>query len=355
MKGIPWAWIGRFAATLLLLLVPGSGSAQPDNCCRIRLDTILQFSTDADPIALTPSLSAVKLPDVYALAPYYQYPHVALYDHDGAFVGVYERSGQGPGEFGPSDLDLKPWGGDSLMVRQNQRIIVFDSDMEYGRTIVLPVLPWGILPLPAGNLVANAPFRGSDGARTLHVISSEGRLLESKGRPTSTFNSLDDVLRLIFAADGGGFWSAHWGSSRLLKHDQSGEEVAEVEVQRDWFREWGSPEDAQDPSLPRTINVVDLGSERLLVVSRLPASGPGRSTNQLADGRIAPDHDPSEDMDSIVELVHVRTGEVLSSLRHNHFLWPVFGTKGEFVVSEMGPSGFARITVVKVMVEGSLR
>lgn len=352
MKGMPWAWIGRFAVTLLMLLVPGSGSAQPDNCCRIGLDTILRFSTDGAPIALTPSLSVVKLPDVYALAPYYQYPHVALYDHGGAFVGVYERSGQGPGEFQSSDLDLKPWLGDSLMARQNQRIILFGPDMEYGRTIILPILPWGILPLPGGNLVANAPFRGADGVRTIHVVSSEGRILTSRAPPTSTFDSLDDALRLLFPADGGGFWSAHWGSSHLLKHDETGEEVARVEVQRDWFREWKRPEDAQDPALPRTIHVVDLGPERLLVVSRLPHSSPGRSTNRSTDGRIEPDHDPSEDMDSIVELVHVPTGEVLSSLRYGQFLWPVFGTKREFVVSELGPSGYARITVVKVMVDG---
>ena len=341
-----------------LLMHAGSSDTTPsravgaDDCCRMLVDTLVSFDTRDGPLSLTSAFSVAKSAGRYAFAPQLYFPHVAIYDDSGRFEMAYVQRGQGPGELNDLPVSVHVGAADSLLVAQGNRIIAFDQDLEPARTIVLPLAPYVVRGLGDGSLVVNAP-RGAGGeTRLVHRFSSDGDLKSSSVGVRSLLGGPNDLLRLLAigsdVSGGHGFWSFERGSNLLIRHGDDGGALGELLLQRPWFSEWRSPEDAADPAKPRMMAVTELEGGHLLVLTRMPRPG----WEPHADQVIRPDDDPSDAAYSRIELVDVATGRVLDQLDHDRLVWPIEGAPDEFAVADMtDPMGFVRITILRVRVE----
>ena len=118
-------------------------SARPPDGSRLgwRVDSVPSVSIGAlegeDPYLLHQVRDALTLPDGRIVVANRGSHQLRVFDASGIHMETWGRRGEGPGEFN-SLLEVAHWPGDSLIAwySQNDRLSVFDSHGNFGRTLI---------------------------------------------------------------------------------------------------------------------------------------------------------------------------------------------------------------------------
>lgn len=209
--------------------------------CEIRPTPSLEFSSPSF-LSGSPTHVTAHGQDYVVLIPG-ELPLV--FTSEGEFVRELGRSGEGPGEF-RSAAYATALPGDSLLVVDSRlrRVSVFAPDLEFVRTISLPIAgrSVGVLRWP-DRVVVNGSSNTPEGAGwPLHLLD----LTDSPARELASFGDTDgelrpggmaDLLRTVFDVGREGIWTAHAASFQFARYSDEGEQLWALRRQPEWFSE----------------------------------------------------------------------------------------------------------------------
>jgi hypothetical protein len=344
------------AAALVLLAGCGSGpSAAADDCldCAIRLQYVATLGEGTGEGALDEQIQFVARDDrgrfivtsnVEAL-PF-------LYDSTGTYLGRLGSEGEGPGQF--KAAAAVHTAADSLYVldRGQGRLLVFDGELSFVRTIT-GLAPYSVaVPLPGGRFMANNSM--PTGA-PLTVYDAQGGVVATAGDtvvadPGSAYLHQP---RAIALSSSGGAWTVK-RRFRPIVHEWNdhGELLREFPLDVDWFEPY---ETVQNPGpefrpTPIVTGIWEDDSGRVwitgLAADERWASGFGEPRKGEGGIEYHPIEDPALVMDAYVRALHPRTGEVLYQRRFDR----IFHSFGSGLVVEPRPDdlGFQALAVYRV-------
>jgi hypothetical protein len=147
------------------------------------------------------------------------------FDSRGKYLRAFGQSGQGPGEIAASRITRFAVGsGDTLLVAQGSRLVIFDPSYQGTRTLILPSTSIAqIEGLPSGEILIGASVRtaGNFGF-PFHLLDKNGAVIRSFGEATVNHhlaynrplaqNALPP--RFVLTADKKGIWIAPAGRVR---------------------------------------------------------------------------------------------------------------------------------------------
>lgn len=252
--------------------------------------------------------------------------NVAVYDSSGAFLRRFGRKGEGPGELQGVGV-MVATRGDTVHVFDNylRRHTVFSPTYQYLRSSALPGYVLDAVELSDGSLVVNADFpRPNSVGLPLHKLDAAGRIVHSFGAEVPVYRSDATYLlnRALSVAEGNRVWSAP-GPRYEPGLWSLTEKVVEVRREVAWFPPQisvVSPGRAQRPS-PWVTGVWSEGGQRLWIKLQVPdANWRPRPQEVIAMGERAPPIEWDREYDTIVEVIDIRTGQLLASQRFDQYL-----------------------------------
>ena len=184
-----------------------------------------------------------------------------VFDADGRFVAAVGRRGTGPGEI-QSPTDIAPLPGDSVLLLDNGKAMVFDADLKPVRSITLTagffpvhVIEWPIYVVANGTVSTKVAS-----GWPLHSVTFEERVARvdtSFGPERSTLGpqGVPMLMQRIAPSTGMTFWSADWGRYRLTHWGGAAKKTLTLERKAAWFPpeairgSLGSPATPPDPSI----------------------------------------------------------------------------------------------------------
>ncbi|MFZ2054019.1 MAG: 6-bladed beta-propeller [Candidatus Aminicenantales bacterium] len=147
--------------------------------------------------------------------------NIKVFSREGAFLYMFGRKGQGPGEFHrPSGLDIQ---GEHVYVADagNRRIQILDKRGGYLAGFKVPLSPYRVLGLKEDRIVVLAlPSVRSGPEKLLHCYDSRGELLWEAVDSFHSGDSVYDLMRnrmFIRKTPGGELWLVPGADSRIVR------------------------------------------------------------------------------------------------------------------------------------------
>ena len=229
-----------FIATggLLVVLMAGRGTAGQRSVKRHAVrDIKLDFKTDDDAVFSRPVSISHDRDAVYVIDA--EENEVRVFSKTGAFVRVFGRKGQGPGEFdSPADLDVS---GDRIYVtdRFNKRVQVLDRKGSYLGGFRVPFTPDQICVLSSGRIILSHLPLGIEGPEPMvHGFSEKGDLLWEQADSYHSGERVYDTFRnfiVMVKGDRDDILLVHKSDERgVLRFDKEGKPGAPVRVTDDY-------------------------------------------------------------------------------------------------------------------------
>jgi hypothetical protein len=135
---------------------------------------------------------------------------IAVYDEGGKYLTRVGRKGAGPGEFGRAIAGFALGRGDSLFVVDGtRRLSVFDRNLKFARSILLPGAVAGAALLADGSVVLSMSISTSDVAGlSYHLIDPAGKIQRSFGTKRNVTPGSSDASPMPVASiDGKSVWT----------------------------------------------------------------------------------------------------------------------------------------------------
>lgn len=308
-----WLRGGTLCAMSLLGIWRGANAQRCEDC--LSLVPYARLSTAAAPILPSRTQTIVRTSANHFVISYFwrRPPQIVLFDSAGTALAVYDRSGQGPGEFRYSPL-IFAGNRDTIYALEDDRLVRLSARLEHidtkpiatGITSKAAVLSSGLvvvdrIPRDAGTTIA-VSLLALDGTLARYV----GTVPDRNGGPP-----------VVARASDGGFWTLTRNGSELKRYSADAQLTRTVQVATPWFEPWSEPIRGEGREVkPRSRRVVvnEIANDTLLVLT------------WVADGAWAPEapgtplRPASEDhgrvYDTIVELVDARSGNVIAEQRY---------------------------------------
>jgi len=257
---------------------------------------------------------------------------IGIFDSTGRFLRPFGRSGSGPGEFrGP--VAIAHGERDSVFVSDQTlaRITVLDPGlMKAVRTMSAP-RHLDLLPLAGGRLLIAGYVASSAAAgQPLHLLRSDGSVQRSFGVDSARVGRAPErtLSRSIMRLPDGDVLSASMDQYRLTRWGDDYRKQRVFERTVEWFPRIGSEERidqnfARSP-IPAQLVAVAAGPTNntvlvSVVLGRKDFKPDPRLRGRTGEVAIIPDKPMglyiNEYMDTIVEILDLKTGEVLASRR----------------------------------------
>jgi hypothetical protein len=162
--------------------------------------------------------------------------NVKVFSRDGAFLYMFGRKGQGPGEFHrPSGLDIQ---GHRVYVADagNRRIQILDNRGGYLAGFKVPLSPYRVLALEEDRIVVlTLPSVRSGPEKLLHCYDSRGELLWEAADSFHSGDSIYDLMRnrmFIRKTPEGELWLVPGADSRIVRRmNAAGFLLGEIKVE----------------------------------------------------------------------------------------------------------------------------
>lgn len=350
----PIAAMVRSASLLSALLVfthPGASAQDvtfvPDmpTCaeCSIDLVPTVVLGGINDPVGVGFSAQVtVSSAGVYATSSPTFPGEIAIYDEAGRFQQLIGGRGDGPGEFS-SDVRLSFDGEDSLhvMSRRGSRYSVFAPSFEHARSHTLQGMAADFCIGVDGALFVAGPYLGDGVVSHANVYDRFGNVVRSMGgAPMETMNPAEGLY--VAACADSEYWGGAVAAYLVTRFNETGSERRDLKAERDWFptpraapagsAPVAAASGAQLRSRPKISGLLPHRDGRLLVFLSVPD----------ADFEGVPSS-PAEQLDTIVEVVDVTSGDLLFRQRFDEALAPIAGG-GVFSIIDAG-AGDLRVQV----------
>lgn len=338
---VRWARVG--AGLLALLAIGGSSvwaqrpvrvSAGPCTGCTIDRSLVLTLPGLEEPMVGRYALLARASGGRWLLATMDKSPGVvAVYDDKGMLLTRFSRKGEGPGEHMAVHA-MVVGRGDTVHLFDNalRRHSIFSPSFKFIGSASMPGSVLHALETSNGSLVVNASFPSPTMVGfPLHQMGSGGGIAKSFGVDVPRFRSDDQFLltRAVAAANDGMVWAVP-----RLRYEPSlwslDGKVMELQRQAAWFPPVFSPESPGGPRRPTPWvgGVWHDGRDHLWVLLNVP--DPNWRPMTPPPGERRPPIDMDRQYDTIIEVIHTRTGELLGSQRFGELLGQLL--PGGFVV-----------------------
>jgi hypothetical protein len=300
--------------------------------CRIELTKVVTLGRPTD--SLTPfgaHLSVVRnAKGEYIVGPSTSYSLI-VYDANGRQVRSVGRRGPGPGEFRTTLMNHIAGRGDTLFVFEwlPGRVSVFRPDLTFvGETRPELVMRKSVVRM-GGGFLGSAALREPDRVGLpLHIVNDSGRIVRSFGSATRQARPDLPNTQLRVVARAGEQEQAVW-AARLEKYElelwTAGGVHRQTIVRRaPWFPAWdGGPlrDVGKYPPHPsvRGLAVDSIG--RLWVSVQVPETRWAARTDSSRG--VTPLAEESRYVDTVLDLIDVRTGKLTASLRTGDALYPL--------------------------------
>lgn len=234
---IPCSLIGM----MLVMLVPQPASGQrileipaKPTCrdCRIELLPVNSIGRLSDPVSLRHDLAvAVDSEGSFFIANTFNRGEIAVYGPDGAYMGSFGRSGQGPGEFSGHIMALRVDSADRIFVFEHHRYTVLGPGAaELEAVARLPRHLQDVLVLPGRRLLLH--HANADMSRAVPLFY----LLDESGEEVRPFGEVSvdagapfsDVVRHLSPDSDTTFWASHVGRPEVELWSTDGKELCSV-------------------------------------------------------------------------------------------------------------------------------
>ncbi|MGH7459589.1 MAG: hypothetical protein ACREMA_01000 [Longimicrobiales bacterium] len=284
----------------------------------------------------------------FVVMPFGASPHIGTYNRGGAFLQLYDRRGNGPGEL-PGPLRLLAIGpGDTIGVVAGRRIVQFAPNLANAKSRTLDFAINEFLPLGGGMLVISSPIQGEKGlTHAIHIVDAGGEIAQSADTIAAGMKvGLLEGNRVLGAARDGGFWTIRVNSSRVERYTFEGKLVRSFTITRRWFTPWD-----QNPGLsfqvkpvPKNSGIQELPGGRL-VVTTLVADA---NWKPQAVSVVRPGFIPDGIVDTIIDIVDPIRGIVLATSRFDQSIRLASGVPGYAYSAKEVPSGDIVIPVWRI-------
>lgn len=173
----------------------------------IALEPVVAFGDIGDPVLLDDSPTGLRTLARDSrgryFAPSFRRQQVVVFDSTGHFLGTLGSSGGGPGEFRGLVTNIMIHAHDSVFVVASRQVSVFDPELEFVRSFILPLGFGAGLLLPNSELIVQGVML-PERANRFHRISPQGDLLESFGADPSQ----PQGVAITMAHGTSGFWAS---------------------------------------------------------------------------------------------------------------------------------------------------
>jgi hypothetical protein len=321
--------------------------------CRILLEPteVIGSSADADLFSLQSEVQIDGTGNVL-LTDARSYPGHLLFRAAGSSEWkILGRLGRGPGELHfPGRAWTSPEG---LHVADNttQRETVFAPDGSFINSYPLPAAPSQVVRLTTGEVV-HASIVRTPGAigYPLHVLDANREIVRSFGTDTAMLLPGARILgsRVIAPAREGGIWSARPNAYIIERWDASGAKGSTVVRDARWFQSWVTPRShyTHENPTPRTVGLHEDDKGRLWVITYTAPPDHRPAYDQNWHGEVTED-DTRRVIDTIIEVIDPRSGQLLARERYDDVLLPQVGPM--LVGRRMeAPDGSLRLEVLRM-------
>jgi hypothetical protein len=315
------------AARAALALLAGCGSgpdAATDACpdCAIRLEYVATIGEGTGEGALDEQLQFVARDDrgrfivtsnVEAL-PF-------LYDSSGTYLGRLGSEGEGPGQFTSASAVHSV--ADSLYVldRGQGRILVFDGELSFVRTISGLAPYYAAVSLPGGLLMAN---NSRPTGPPLTVYDAEGEIVATAGDTVvadPVFAHLHQPRRIASSSSGGAWAVKSFFMPVVREWDAAGKLLREFALDVDWYEPYETIRNPgpETPPSPRVTGIWEDQEGRVWITGTAAderwAAGLGESRRGEGGIEYYPIDDIARTLDAYVSVLDAETGQVLHQRR----------------------------------------
>lgn len=354
--GVMGAPAGVGAVTIVLFVACASGpDAVADDCpdCAIRLEHVATIGEGTGEGALDEQLQFVARDD---RGRFIVTSHVEavpyLYDSIGTFLGRLGSEGEGPGQFmAASAIHVA---ADSLYVldRGQGRLLVFDGELSYVRTVTGLAPYYAAVPLAGGRFMANS---SRPTGPPLTIYDSNGGVVAMAGDTAVADPGVAFLHqpRVIAPSSSGGAWTVKRLFRPIVREwNADGELLREFPLDVDWYEPYEvlrSPEPGSPPS-PSISGVWEDAEGRVWITGLGAdehwATGLGEPRTGEGDATFYPIDDVARTLDAYVSVLDAGTARVLHQRRFDR----VFRGFGSSLVIEPRPDdlGFQPLLVHRV-------
>jgi len=251
---------------------------------------------------------------------------VSVYDAKGTLLERFGRKGEGPGEIqGVGAIVVTREDTVHIIDPYLRRQSVFSPSYQFIRSFPIVGDAYRGFGLADGSLLMNANYPRSNGVGyPLHLMNANGRVLTSFGAtaPQPSPPGSHALIRAVAASDGGMVWTAQWNRYELSLWSVNGK-VREIQRTVPWFPPqiaYQGPGRALRPT-PSVSGIWDDGQGQIWVVLQVPDSKwRPPPPEMLPRGEIGPPIDYDREYDTIIEIIDIRTGQLLASQRFDQSL-----------------------------------
>jgi hypothetical protein len=326
--------VARSSTTILSMLILGASAATGQtvtpipggptcSTCQLTLERVVSLGSLSDPTSIMRTVGGIQHDSKgrYLATGTPQNSDVLVYDSTGRYVDTWGRNGDGPGEFrAVRDLMLLP--GDSLLVhdRSLQRLTVLDTDGKYVWSSSHPALQLReVAPFSDSLWVAAGSASSPDRiGYALHFIRPDGTVTASFGGPYTIVSSRPSLGKRIIVHKDQRLWAVRLDRYEVeeWRLEARPEMIRLLDREIEWFPD-RDVEGVTTGTEPRNPWIRDLyvdDNDLLWVIASVQdLDFPGSYTG----GGVA---DKEGTYDSMIEVIDLRTNEVLVSQRFREFL-----------------------------------
>lgn len=300
------------------------GSAGTCAACSIRVDRVAELRPPASEAALvSPFNFAVDSRGRILFADPFGSIGVRVFDADGRFVRTIGKRGQGPGEFmGVFSIAVDE--RDSIHVFHGGRSVFTPSGAHVRTETFLNGAPVRrSIVLKGGRVVANGSMNTPEAyGHPIHVVEPRTMITRSFGLDSgaSSATGASSNERTLAPGSGDQFWASRTNRYRIERWSITGKRTLVIERQVDWFTPWRSWDSRSDlrPPPPRLFGVLeDSVNGRLWTLTSVADRNwrPDESARGQREGRMPTAGDLTRRFDSVVEVLDLRSGQLLASER----------------------------------------
>ena len=285
---------------------------------------------------------------------------IFVYDQLGTLVGRRGRRGEGPGELG-QNLSVIVGPADTLFVvdRSQDRLTTLGPSGNYVASFTLPPRVFGFARLADGGFIFHTRAHGIRGGDNplLRRYSGSGQELAARQLPSRRMvrqRMADMDRRTVGPSRTGDYWAARYWTYEIQRWTTAGRPDLTIVRDVDWFPpgDPGSADDVrawfQEAPPPNILRHLWEAEDGLLWTYSI-----------VADPRWTPEPESDAEYlawsrrtwDTMVEVLDIRNGTVLASLRHDEHLLPVCSSDLVSTVRE-SPTGDAQAVVFRASLEG---
>lgn len=291
--------------------------------CSIELEHVLELGDEAGMGFVGSTFHVARGSQYYYVTIMESPAEIRVFDHEGRFVRVVGRSGDGPGEFrGINGLRLTL--NDTLYVhdRLRHRLTVLDPDLEFVRSMPLRLTLHDKGVVLAGEYLVMNGFQLTPDrvGLPIHVTNSFGEIVRSFGGSGAVGPEESAGLagiRWLTPASGDRVWAAHFNEYILELWSLDGDLVSRIERDAEWFTAPEAEPEGPQPPQPQLLDLRQDADGRLWIMGRT-ADPQWRESRRLVDGGWETTR-PELNRDFVIEVIDPSSGTLIASRRFPQF------------------------------------